>query len=144
MLLILYRNFWNNIDDLCIWLFLTENTSSLACYLISLPWVFVTALCALNLFKFYNRRFLCTINCNCQYISKLLKTILNMDFNCFNFRLQIILIYRQIFNINRITTIFYLLSCKFLTINNRVLWFKIFLLRLCVLLRWNFYSLLFK
>ena len=135
MLLILYRNFWNNIDDLCIWLFLTENTFSLACYLISLPWVFVTALCALNLFKFYNRRFLCTINCNCQYISKLLKTILNMDFDCFNFRLQIILIYRQIFNINRISTIFYLLSCKFLTINNRVLWFKIFLLRLCVLLR---------
>lgn len=135
MLLILYRNFWNNIDDLCIWLFLTENTSSLACYLISLPWVFVTALCALNLFKFYNRRFLCTINCNCQYISKLLKTILNMDFDWFNFRLQIILIYRQIFNINRISTIFYLLSSKFLTINNRVLWFKIFLLRLCVLLR---------
>ena len=135
MLLILYRNFWNNIDDLCIWLFLTENTSSLACYLISLPWVFVTALCTLNLFKFYNRRFLCTINCNCQYISKLLKTILNMDFDWFNFRLQIILIYRQIFNINRISTIFYLLSCKFLTINNRVLWFKIFLLRLCVLLR---------
>lgn len=135
MLLVLYRNFWNNIDDLCIWLFLTENTSSLACYLISLPWVFVTALCTLNLFKFYNRRFLCTINCNCQYISKLLKTILNMDFDWFNFRLQIILIYRQIFNINRISTIFYLLSCKFLTINNRVLWFKIFLLRLCVLLR---------
>ena len=135
MLLILYRNFWNNIDDLCIWLFLTENTSSLACYLISLPWVFVTALCALNLFKFYNRRFLCTINCNCQYISKLLKTILNMDFDWFNFRLQIILIYRQIFNINWISTIFYLLSSKFLTINNRVLWFKIFLLRLCVLLR---------
>lgn len=135
MLLVLYRNFWNNIDDLCIWLFLTKNTFSLACYLISLPWVFVTALCALNLFKFYNRRFLCTINCNCQYISKLLKTILNMDFNCFNFSLQIILIYRQIFNINRISTIFYLLSCKFLTINNRVLWFKIFLLRLCVLLR---------
>ena len=135
MLLILYRNFWNNIDDLCIRLFLTKNTFSLACYLISLPWVFVTALCTLNLFKFYNRRFLCTINCNCQYISKLLKTILNMDFNCFNFSLQIILIYRQIFNINRISTIFYLLSCKFLTINNRVLWFKIFLLRLCVLLR---------
>ena len=135
MLLILYRNFWNNIDDLCIRLFLTKNTFSLTCYLISLPWVFVTALCTLNLFKFYNRRFLCTINCNCQYISKLLKTILNMDFNCFNFRLQIILIYRQIFNINRISTIFYLLSCKFLTINNRVLWFKIFLLRLCVLLR---------
>lgn len=135
MLLILYRNFWNNIDDLCIWLFLTENTSSLACYLISLPWVFVTALCALNLFKFYNRRFLCTINCNCQYISKLLKTILNMDFDWFNFRLQIILIYRQIFYINWISTIFYLLSSKFLTINNRVLWFKIFLLRLCVLLR---------
>ena len=135
MLLILYRNFWNNIDDLCIWLFLTENTSSLACYLICLPWVFVTALCTLNLFKFYNRRFLCTINCNCQYISKLLKTILNMDFDWFNFRLQIILIYRQIFNINRISTIFYLLSSKFLTINNRVLWFKIFLLRLCVLLR---------
>ena len=135
MLLILYRNFWNNIDDLCIWLFLTENTSSLACYLISLPWVFVTALCTLNLFKFYNRRFLCTINCNCQYISKLLKTILNMDFDWFNFRLQIILIYRQIFYINWISTIFYLLSSKFLTINNRVLWFKIFLLRLCVLLR---------
>ena len=135
MLLILYRNFWNNIDDLCIRLFLTKNTFSLACYLISLPWVFVTALCTLNLFKFYNRRFLCTINCNCQYISKLLKTILNMDFDCFNFRLQIILIYRQIFNINRISTIFYLLSSKFLTINNRVLWFKIFLLRLCVLLR---------
>lgn len=135
MLLILYRNFWNNIDDLCIWLFLTENTFSLACYLICLPWVFVTALCTLNLFKFYNRRFLCTINCNCQYISKLLKTILNMNFNWFNFRLQIILIYRQIFNINWISTIFYLLSSKFLTINNRVLWFKIFLLRLCVLLR---------
>ena len=135
MLLILYRNFWNNIDDLCIRLFLTKNTFSLACYLISLPWIFVTALCTLNLFKFYNRRFLCTINCNCQYISKLLKTILNMDFDWFNFRLQIILIYRQIFYINRISTIFYLLSCKFLTINNRVLWFKIFLLRLCVLLR---------
>lgn len=129
MLLILCRNFWNNIDDLCIWLFLTENTSSLACYLISLPWVFVTALCTLNLFKFHNRRFLCTINCNCWYISKLLKTILNMDFDWFNFRLQIILIYRQIFNINRISTIFYLLSSKFLTINCRVLLFKIFLIR---------------